>query len=78
LPQVYGLYTAHLLVYVEWYTPFGTPNPISGLFTIKTSTRNNHVYGEIIEVDHILQNCHLLPKYSQRKDPTWMTENVGE
>ncbi|GLB45390.1 putative zn-finger domain-containing protein [Lyophyllum shimeji] len=51
------------LAYVEWYTPFGTPDATSGLFTVKPSTRRRHVYGEIIEVDRIVRNIHLIPKY---------------
>ncbi|KAJ7815457.1 Zn-finger domain-containing protein [Mycena leptocephala] len=53
LPAVYGLHTAQPLAYVEWYTPFGVPDPVTGLFTIRRSTRNNHVYGEIVGVDRI-------------------------
>ncbi|KAJ7447660.1 hypothetical protein FB451DRAFT_1535820, partial [Mycena latifolia] len=78
LPQVYGLHTAHPLAYVEWYTPFSTPDPVTGLFTLKRSTRNNHVYGEIIGVDRIVRNCHLLPKFGRKKDSSWTTENVVE
>ncbi|KAJ7193265.1 hypothetical protein GGX14DRAFT_593074 [Mycena pura] len=76
LPRVYGLRTAHPLAYVEWYTPFSTPDPISGLYTVKRSTRNNHIYGEIIGVDRIVQNCHLLPKFGRKKDSTWTSQNV--
>ncbi|KAJ7673082.1 hypothetical protein DFH06DRAFT_1319290 [Mycena polygramma] len=53
LLEIYGLCTAHPLAYVEWYTPFGVPDPVSGLFTIRRSTRNNHAYGAIIGVDRI-------------------------
>ncbi|KAF8193195.1 hypothetical protein K438DRAFT_1589717 [Mycena galopus ATCC 62051] len=76
LPPVYRLHTDHPLAYIEWYTPFGVPDPITGLFTVRRSTRNNHVYGEIIGVDRIVGNCHLLPKYGRTKDPAWTTDNV--
>ncbi|KAJ6524347.1 hypothetical protein B0H19DRAFT_1215001 [Mycena capillaripes] len=69
LPAIYGLNMAHPLAYVEWYTPFGVPDPVTGLFTIRRSTRNNHVYAEIIGVDRI---------YGRKKDTTWTTENVVE
>ncbi|KAJ6490457.1 hypothetical protein DFH09DRAFT_1252659 [Mycena vulgaris] len=78
LPEVFRLQTAHPLAYVEWYTPFSTPDPVSGLFTVKRSTQNNHVYGEIIGIDRIVRNCHLLPKFGRKKDSTWTTENVVE
>ncbi|KAJ7788037.1 hypothetical protein B0H14DRAFT_2258664, partial [Mycena olivaceomarginata] len=45
LPQMYGLRTAHPLAYIERYTPFGVPDPVTGLFTVRPSTRNNHIYG---------------------------------
>ncbi|KAJ7619983.1 hypothetical protein DFH06DRAFT_951310, partial [Mycena polygramma] len=78
LLEIYGLCTAHPLAYVEWYTPFGVPDPVSGLFTIRRSTRNNHAYGAIIGVDRIVRNCHLLPKYGRKKDTTWTSVNVVE
>ncbi|KAJ7076071.1 hypothetical protein B0H15DRAFT_791005 [Mycena belliarum] len=78
LPQVYALETSHPLAYVEWYTPFGTPDPVTGLFTLRRSTRNNHVYGEIIGIDRIVRNCHLLPKFGRKKDASWTTGNVVE
>ncbi|KAJ7766440.1 hypothetical protein B0H14DRAFT_2245068, partial [Mycena olivaceomarginata] len=37
LPQIYGLRTAHPLAYIERYTPFGVPDPVTGLFTVKKS-----------------------------------------
>ncbi|KAJ6586231.1 hypothetical protein B0H10DRAFT_1961824 [Mycena sp. CBHHK59/15] len=49
LPQVYQLHTAQPSAYIEWYTPFGTPDLVSGLFTIKPSTHNNHIYKSILE-----------------------------
>ncbi|KAJ6530972.1 hypothetical protein DFH09DRAFT_933997, partial [Mycena vulgaris] len=78
LSEVFGLQTAHPLAYVEWYTPFSTPDSVSGLFTVKRSTRSNHVYGEIIGIDRIVRNCHLLPKFGRKKYSTWTTENVVE
>ncbi|RDB24482.1 hypothetical protein Hypma_008517 [Hypsizygus marmoreus] len=76
LPSVYRVQTPHPLAYVEWFTPFNTVDPITGLYTVKPSTRNRHVYGEIISIDRIVRNCHLLPKFGRRKDTSWTTENV--
>ncbi|GLB43945.1 putative zn-finger domain-containing protein [Lyophyllum shimeji] len=78
LPSVYRIRTMHPLVYVEWYTPFSKPDPVSGLFTLKPSTRNRHIYGEIIEVDRIVRNIHMMPKYGRTKDVTWSRENIVE
>jgi hypothetical protein len=65
LPAVYGLHTAQPFAYVEWYTPFGVPDLVTGLFTIRRLTRNNHVHGEIIGVDRIVCNYRL---YGRNKD----------
>ncbi|KAL0067725.1 hypothetical protein AAF712_005165 [Marasmius tenuissimus] len=78
LPQVYGLNVQHPLVYVEWFTPFGTPDPSTGSYTLRPSTRSHHSHGEIINVDRIVRNCHLTPIYGHQKDPTWTSENVIE
>lgn len=37
-----------------------------------------HVYGEVIEVDRIVRNCHLVPKFGRVKEPRWTSENVLE
>lgn len=73
LPPIYRIKTRHPLAYVEWYTPFGTPDPATGLHTVKKSSRNRRVYGEIIEVDRIVRNCHVMPKYGPS---SWTSENV--
>ncbi|KAE9392970.1 hypothetical protein BT96DRAFT_784742, partial [Gymnopus androsaceus JB14] len=39
LPAVYQIQAPHPLAYIKWYTPFSTPNPYSGLYTLKPSTR---------------------------------------
>ena len=76
LPPIYRIKTRHPLAYVEWYTPFGTPDPATGLHTVKKSSRNRRVYGEIIEVDRIVRNCHVMPKYGRKKPSSWTSENV--
>ncbi|KAF8870929.1 hypothetical protein BD779DRAFT_1614010 [Infundibulicybe gibba] len=76
LPAIYRIQIHHPLAYVEWYTPFSTPDKASGLYTVKPSTRNRHIYAEIITVDRIVRNCHVTPKYNKKKPPSWTSENV--
>ncbi|KAK0443004.1 hypothetical protein EV421DRAFT_1677906, partial [Armillaria borealis] len=64
------------LAYVEWFTPFSTPDLHTGLYTLTRSTRQHKVYAQIIEANRIVRNCHLQPKYGCTKDPTWTTDNV--
>ncbi|KAJ7596914.1 Zn-finger domain-containing protein [Mycena floridula] len=78
LPKVYGLVMNKPLAYVEWFTPFATPDTVSGLYTIKRSTRMHQVYGEIIEADRIARNCHPTPKFGAVKESTWTASNVIE
>lgn len=78
LPAVYHVRTVHPLAYIEWYTPFNTPDPTTGLYTIKPSTRRHQAYGEIIEVDRIVRNLHVIPKCGREIDVSWTMENVVE
>ncbi|KAK0421534.1 hypothetical protein EV421DRAFT_2069709 [Armillaria borealis] len=78
LPQLFGVKTNKPLAYVEWFTPFGTPDSQTGLYSLNRSTRYHHVYAEIIEADRIVRNCHLQPKFGRRKDSRWTCENVPD
>ncbi|KAK0506571.1 hypothetical protein EDD18DRAFT_1030181, partial [Armillaria luteobubalina] len=51
----------HPLVYVEWFTPFCNPDPITGFYHVSRSTRRGCTYAEIITADWLVQNCHLNP-----------------
>jgi hypothetical protein len=77
LPELYRIRTSHPLAYVEWFTPFGAQtDPPSGLHSVMRSSRRNHPYAQIIDVDRIVRNCHLIPKFGRVKDLTWTSENV--
>ena len=49
------------LVYVEWFTPFHTPHPDSGLFPISCASQNNGPVTEIIPLNSIVSSCHFMP-----------------
>jgi len=79
LPELYRIHTSHPLAYVEWFTPFGAQtDPPSGLHSVTHSSQQNHPYAQIIDVDRIVRNCHLIPKFGRVKDPTWTSENVAD
>ncbi|KAL0565419.1 hypothetical protein V5O48_016604 [Marasmius crinis-equi] len=78
LPFVFGVRTLHPLAYIEWYTPFGRPDPITSLITLKPSTRNHHAHGEVLSVTQIVRNCHLTPFYGRAINHSWNSENVVE
>lgn len=59
--------------------PFGSQlDPASDLQTITRSTRMHLPYAEILEVDRIVRNCHLIPKFGRVKEPSWTADNVTE
>ncbi|KAH9947697.1 hypothetical protein B0H21DRAFT_778363 [Amylocystis lapponica] len=76
LPKVFNIETTHPLAYVEWFTPFRAPDKASGLHIVSPSTRMHQPYAEIVEVNRIVRNCHLIPKYGAQRDPLWSAENV--
>ncbi|KAK0220172.1 hypothetical protein IW262DRAFT_1448538 [Armillaria fumosa] len=71
LPSVFNIATSAPLAYVEWFTPFASLDPITGMYPISRSTRRGHVYREVIEV-------HRIPRFGRIKDPGWTTENVKD
>ncbi|KAF7971986.1 hypothetical protein HWV62_19333 [Athelia sp. TMB] len=79
LPDVYRVTTTHPLAYVEWFTPFGAHvHAPSDLHAVTRSTRMHHRYAEIVEVDRIVRNCHLIPKFGRVIDLNWTSDNVIE
>ncbi|KAF9016925.1 hypothetical protein BDZ89DRAFT_903167, partial [Hymenopellis radicata] len=80
LPAVYCLDVSldRPLAYIEWLTPFATPDATSGLYSLTRSSRNRGPYGEIIYADRIVRNCHMQPKYGKTKPLAWTTENVSD
>ncbi|PSS37916.1 hypothetical protein PHLCEN_2v231 [Hermanssonia centrifuga] len=77
LPEHYRIDTLHPLVYLEWFTPFHAVDHATGLFTVSRSTRMHQVYGEVVEADRLVRNCHLAPKYPRTKDPSWTKRQMS-
>lgn len=79
LPAVYGIKSNQPLAYIEWFTPLGAQLEVaSDMYTVTRSTRMHRVYAEIIEVDRIARNCHLVPKYGRVKPRSWSSTNVAD
>ena len=55
------------LAYVEWFTPFRRPDPITGYYHLARSTRQGQPNAEIISVDRIVRNCMLVPRKKDEK-----------
>ncbi|EED77474.1 predicted protein [Postia placenta Mad-698-R] len=78
LAHHYPLHTDQPLVYVEWFTPFGRIDASSGLHVVSPSSCMHRPYGEVITVDHIVRNCHLLSSFGKAVDSHWTVQTVTE
>ncbi|GLB39849.1 putative zn-finger domain-containing protein [Lyophyllum shimeji] len=77
LPRQFGEFR-HPLAYIEWFTPLGTPDRVTGMHLVKRSTRAHRRNAEIISVDRIVRSCHLMAKCGREVDRGWTTDNVLE
>lgn len=78
MPSTYLLPITAPLAYVEWFTPFGAKDSLTDMYTVTRSSRNHHVYAEIIYADRIVRNVHLVPKFGKWRDNSWTADNVAE
>lgn len=66
------------LAYIEWFTPLGMPDNVTGMFTVQRSTCGHCPNAEIVTVDWIVRSCHLIGKCGRNIDKTWLKDNVLE
>ncbi|KAH9913802.1 uncharacterized protein BXZ73DRAFT_55309 [Epithele typhae] len=76
VPATFGARFEHPLAYVEWFTPFREPDPITGMFRVSVSTHHRRHRSSIIPITSIVRSCHLIPVWGRSVDPTWTTDNV--
>jgi hypothetical protein len=77
LPPQFGFFR-HPLAYIEWFTPLGSMDPNTGLFSITRSTRQARRNAEVVSVDRIVRGCHLMARCGQNIISTWTTDNILE
>jgi hypothetical protein len=75
LPLQFTSYN-HPLVYVEWFTPLGRPETLTGMHVVSRSTRFHRRNAAIISADRIVRSCHLVGKCGQKINHDWTTDNV--
>ncbi|KAI0681780.1 hypothetical protein BC835DRAFT_1409671 [Cytidiella melzeri] len=78
VPKHFNVGNAHPMVYLEWFTPFHTPDTVTGLHIITRLTRRHLPYREIVEADRIVRNCYLQPKCGRVQDVGWTSEAVKD
>ncbi|KAG1732870.1 uncharacterized protein EDB91DRAFT_1238678 [Suillus paluster] len=77
LPRQFGAYS-RALAYVEWFTPFKPPDPVSRMRQVSRSTRQLHRNAAVIHVDEIVRPCHLIPKMGPTVDLRLRSGNAYE
>jgi hypothetical protein len=77
LPPQFGSYL-HPLAYVEWFTPLGTKDKVTGMYSVSRSTRLGRRNAQVISATCIVRACHLVGKTGRDIDHSWTTENVLE
>ncbi len=75
LPSCFGTFP-HPLVYVHWYRPLTSIDPLTGMYRITPSTRNNLPNSEVICLDQIWGTCLLIPQFGSTVPVSWTTGNV--
>lgn len=66
------------LVYVEWFTPLGQPDSATGMHVVKRSTRHRRRKSEIVSIDDLVCDCHLMEKCGTQVDGSFTTDDVLE
>ncbi|KAJ7870405.1 hypothetical protein B0H13DRAFT_2556335 [Mycena leptocephala] len=66
LPGHYPVKSSQPLAYIEWFTPFRTPNKLDGYYHVSRSTRKiagkDGPYADVVPVDRIVRNAMLIPE----------------
>ena len=71
----------HKLAYVDWFTPFRSPHPDTGLFPVSRTSQNNGLgpISEIVPLHSIVSSCHLIPRFGTKYLPAkWDSDSVLE
>ncbi|KAH9951170.1 hypothetical protein B0H21DRAFT_685589 [Amylocystis lapponica] len=77
LPRQFGPYSWPL-AYVEWFTEFHQPDPLTKMYHISRSTRHRRRNAAIVHLDDLVRPCHLVPKCTTEISPNLTMHNVYE
>ncbi|KAF8549637.1 hypothetical protein OG21DRAFT_1478799 [Imleria badia] len=76
LPPHLGL-LPHPLAYIHWFKPLCAFNEDVKMFCFGRSTRNHLPNAAVVPVTHLVQPCHLVPRFpSGAVDPHWINRDV--
>ncbi|KIK78447.1 hypothetical protein PAXRUDRAFT_325404 [Paxillus rubicundulus Ve08.2h10] len=66
------------LAYVEWFTPFATPELHHGMYKISRCFEHGERLASIIPVKNIRRSVHLIPKFGRLVSREWTSSTVLE
>jgi hypothetical protein len=67
----------HPLAYVHWFTPIHVWDDAIGMYRVGRSTRNHRPHAAVVSFEHIVQSCHLVPRFGSSPVPrSWLNGQV--
>ncbi|KAJ3831973.1 hypothetical protein F5878DRAFT_501563, partial [Lentinula raphanica] len=64
------------LVFVHLFKPFREPVKDLSLYQTSYSYQQHAKQGRILPLSHVVQSCHLLPKFGIAADTQWSSANI--
>ncbi|KAJ7886374.1 hypothetical protein B0H14DRAFT_2338231, partial [Mycena olivaceomarginata] len=64
------------LAYVEWFSPFTTPEPDHLMYKVRRSIKDGERLASIIPVGNIRRSVHLSPKFGPVALAAWKSSTV--
>ncbi|KAJ7603583.1 hypothetical protein FB45DRAFT_1087710 [Roridomyces roridus] len=71
-----GILPPKYLAYVEWFTPFASPEPHHLLYKLKRSLKDGERLASIVPVGNLRRSIHLLPKFGPVAPAGWKSSTV--
>ncbi|THV04071.1 hypothetical protein K435DRAFT_650090 [Dendrothele bispora CBS 962.96] len=66
------------LAYVEWFTPFTTPDENNGLYKVSRCNVDGGRLSSVVDVRRLVRSVHLLPRFGRIADRSWTSSTVLE
>jgi len=67
----------HPLAYIHWFMPIHVGDDTIGMYHVAHSTWNHKPHAAVVNVECILQDCHLLPRFGSAPVPhSWFEGQV--
>lgn len=64
------------LAYIEWFTTFGRPDPIHGMYKVSRSLRDGKRESKVVPLSDVRRSVHLNPSFGRSVPQEWSSSNV--